>query len=396
MGYVNFKEEKAKAKLQLEKRKANNEKLYSDILKKKDSLTGYYPNLKYSYKKILDQFIGKKGILGEENFYEIKNEDIICTKFIGCKFTNLKFKECRFIGCVFENCNFNGGGVIFENCIFIKKESEKLPSLNRKDNLGCSFCNCNIYAKFLNSDMSFVILENCVLKNSKMELTSVQNLIILNSEINMLEVIDSDFSGFKSINCYIEDFLFNDKYKTKFDEKTFFDKITPRVKDKKEYEGIYMTYEILANKFKENTLDNNFGEYYYLAKYTERKCIGIIPKIEYTLYWLTCGYGERPWFCVLSSLVIILIFSFIYLLAGIDLNGEIIRYSVFNMNTWSLTKFTRDINEAIHISVGMFGGIGCDGAKPIPSTYNISNIEMLIGIVMMGIGIGTLTRKVIR
>ena len=89
MAYINFKEEKAKGKFQLDERKKNNEILYKSILKHKDSLTGFYPNLKYSFKKIIDENIGKKGVLGEEDFQEITNEDIICTKFIDCTFKNI-------------------------------------------------------------------------------------------------------------------------------------------------------------------------------------------------------------------------------------------------------------------------------------------------------------------
>ena len=59
MAYINFKEEKAKGKFQLDERKKNNEILYKSILKHKDSLTGFYPNLKYSFKKIIDENIGK-------------------------------------------------------------------------------------------------------------------------------------------------------------------------------------------------------------------------------------------------------------------------------------------------------------------------------------------------
>ena len=50
MAYINFKEEKGKGKFQLDERKKNNEILYKSILKHKDSLTGFYPNLKYSFK----------------------------------------------------------------------------------------------------------------------------------------------------------------------------------------------------------------------------------------------------------------------------------------------------------------------------------------------------------
>ena len=51
MAYINFKEEKAKGKFQLDERKKNNEILYKSILKHKDSLTGFYTNLKYSFIK---------------------------------------------------------------------------------------------------------------------------------------------------------------------------------------------------------------------------------------------------------------------------------------------------------------------------------------------------------
>ena len=396
MAYINFKEEKFKGKIQVEKRKNNNEKLYQSIIKHKENLNGIYPNLKYSFKKIKDEHIGKKGILGEENFREIISEDIVCSKFIDCTFKNIKIKDCKFIGCVFEGCNFNEGGVIFENCIFIKEDSEILPSLNRKDNLGCSFYNCNIYAKFLNSDVSYSIFENCKLQNTNIELTNASNCIIIGSELNKIEVIDSDFRGFKTFNTYMVDLSFEDKFLTKFDEKTFFDKIEIRNKDKQEYEGIYEVYENIADKFKDNTLNNNFGEYYYLGKSIERKSLNLLPKLGSYLYWISCGYGERPFFCVLSSLFIMFIFTFLYLLTGIETDGKIIIYTLNSISTWNITEFIKDFNEALNLSVGMFAGVGIDNGKPTEIGYMVANLEMLIGIVLMGIGIGTLTRKTIR
>ena len=37
MAYINFKEEKSKGKIQIEKRKNNNEKLYQSIIKHKEN-----------------------------------------------------------------------------------------------------------------------------------------------------------------------------------------------------------------------------------------------------------------------------------------------------------------------------------------------------------------------
>ena len=57
-------------------------------------------------------------ILGEDDFIEIANSDIICSILTNCTFGNIKFKECSFIGCKFYECNFESGGVLFENCTF--------------------------------------------------------------------------------------------------------------------------------------------------------------------------------------------------------------------------------------------------------------------------------------
>lgn len=396
MAYINFKEEKFKGKIQIEERKKNNKTLYQSILKNKDNLNGIYPNLKYSFKKIIDKNIGKNGVLSEEDFKEISNEDIVCSKFIDCTFKNIKFKDCKFIGCVFENCKFAEGGVSFENCIFIKEYSEKLPSLNRKDNLGCSFYNCNIYARFLNSDISYTIFENCKLQNISIEQTKASNCIIINSELDKFEIIDCDFRGFKTFNTYMIDFAFEDKFLTKFDEKTFFDKISLKKKDKEEYEGMYTVYENIANKYKDNNLNSNFGEYYYLCKCIERKSLKLLPKLGSYLYWIICGYGERPFFCVFSALAIIIIFSFLYLITGIDINGSVISYNFSNIHTWNIAKFIKDFNEALNLSVGMFAGVGIDNGKPTEIGYMVTNLEMLIGVVLMGVGVGTIARKVIR
>lgn len=396
MSYVNFKEEKYTANKQLLKRKKNNDEINIYLIKHKDELTGYYPNERYSYKKINNELIGKKGTLDEIDFKIIQNEDIICSEFLECDFMNLKFKNCKFIGCKFYNCNFASGGVIFENCILIKEDTEKTPSLNKKDNLSCIFYDCNMYIKFLNSDISFNIFERCNIKDTSFEQSNMKSVIIKNSELNMITIEDCDFSGVKILETYIKDLDFTDNYKTKFDEKTFFDKINPRENTKAEYEGIYMTYETIANKFKENTLNNNFGEYYYQGKCMQRKSLEILPKLESYLYWLTCGYGERVEYAVFSSLAIILIFAVIYLFTGIAIKEEPLRYTMTIMSQLSVMEVLRHLNEVVNLSVGMFCGVGFNNAQPTELSYMVSNIEMIIGFIMMGVLIGTLTRKLIR
>lgn len=399
MGYINFKEENTVTAQQLEKRKKNNENICKYMLKNKDKdLVGYIPSKKYSYKTFNGEEIGKHGFLDEIDFYEINNEDIICTKFKGCNFKNVKFKECRFVGCTFEDCTFEAGGVVFENCILIKEDTEQSPSLNKKDNLSCSFYNCKMYIKFLNSDISFCIFENCKINDTAFENTFMKSTIINKSEMNMITIKDCDMSGFKMTNYYIKNLDFIDDYKSKFDEKTYFDKIPIRDKTKEEYEGVYMTYETLADKFKENTLNNNFGEYYYLAKCTERKSIKkALPRFTSIISWLTCGYGERPQFALFSGLVIMVIFAIIYLFTGVTIdNAKDIHYTLSNMGDLKLHEIIKDFNETLNLSIGMFSGVGINNGKASELSYMVSNIEMIIGVIIIGLGIGTLTRKIVR
>ena len=395
MAYINFKEERVATKKQLHKRLKNNSKLFRKMRESKTISNTYAPDKEYSYKDFADKIFGEHHIKGEENFKEISNKDIVCSTFKNCRFENIKFKDCRFIGCYFIKCEFSSGGVAFENCSFFKEESDSIPSLNKNDNFSCNFKDCNIYGKFLNCIMNFSIFENCKITNSSFNLSDMTSFIIINSEFKMIIMADVDLTGAKIMNTYIEDLEFRDKYKSKMDEKTFVDSIKPRKKDRSEYEGLYMVYETLANKFKENQLNNNFGEYYFLAQKMQFKTLKPTPKIISFLAWVTCGYGERPLYAVYSSLVIILIFAVIYLILGIDIDGQLVNFYTIT-NNFNLSELVEYLNEAINLSVGMFAGVGFNNAQPTPSSFMTTNIEMLVGVAMMGIGIGATTKKLIR
>ena len=393
MAYINFKEERYSINKQIENRKKNNSKVVSYILRNKEKLKDYTPCKQYSYKKFSETTFGKDGLLDEADFRIVESKDIVCSKFIDCNFKNIRYKNCNFVGCTFENCTFSDGGVTFENCMFVKEGTEQLPSLNNKDNLGCSFYNCNMYARFLNCDLSMVLFEECNITNTSFEMTYIRKGIIKNSKLDKIVFEDCNLCGFKTLDCYIIDLDFNDKDKTKFDEKTCFGKIEAVEKTKQEYEGIYMTYEAIADKFKENNLINNFGEYYYLGKVAERKSVKkIFPKIGSYIYWISCGYGQRSVYPVVTSLAVIIICAILYLFVGMKVGEtEIVTFStLLNSDFKAIMGY---INESLSLSVGMFTGVGTINSQPMPILYMVSNIEMMIGLLMMGVGIATLVRK---
>jgi ribosomal protein S17E len=396
MPYINFKEEVFKGKEELYKRMENNKKLCSEIKNDKGKII-IQPDEKYSFRIIEHETINNSKTENERYFLEIIDKNIVCTEFIECEFYNIKFKNCIFVACKFIECDFGGGGVIFENCTLVLEEINNVPSLNKKDNLSCTFEKCKLYCKFLSSNINYLIIDGCELKDTSFELTDMSNTIIINSYMKKINLMDVDLSGVKIISTYIEDFEFNDKLTSKLDPKTFFDKIEPKKKTKEEYEGIYTVYETIADKYNENNLKNNFGEYYYLCKNMQRKSLKkILPKIASYIYWFTCGYGERILYPLISSLVIILFFAVMYMILGFSSKQEIIGYWWGIGLPKSINEFLSQVNQCINISVEVFTGLGSDNETPIPSSFIVANAEMIVGVIMIGVGIGTLTRKLVR
>lgn len=86
--------------------------------------------------------------------------------------------------------------------------------------------------------MGYLIFDKCLIQNTFYLLSDLSSVIIDNSELKKIRVQDCDLSGTKIMNTYIVDLEFADKVKTKLDEKTFFDKIELRKKDRDEYEAI--------------------------------------------------------------------------------------------------------------------------------------------------------------
>ncbi len=180
------------------------------------------------------------------------------------------------------------------------------------------------------------------------------------------------------------------------DEKTYFDKLVERKKDRSEYEGIYLVYQNIADEFKQNTLDNNFGEYYYLCKKIEFKTLDPLPKITSFLSWASCGYGERPFNALIMGIVLILIFAFLYLFIGLDIDNHFVIYNLQTLKQFDLIKFIEDYNESLALSSGIFLGVGGYSCEPVRLSLVLSNIEMILGVITVGVGTGAIVRKLIR
>ena len=125
--------------------------------------------------------------------------------------------------------------------------------------------------------------------------------------------------------------------------------------------------------------------------------MGFLPKLESYLYWFSCGYGERPLYSIYFSLFIILLFTALFLIVGINVDGEIVKYSdSVTLEALSFGKFFEDFMNAFSLSTGLFSGVGDEACEPLFASNIFADMEMLLGIILMGIGVGTLTRKIVR
>lgn len=395
MAYVNFREENYVALNELNNRINNNNNIINKITKDK-SLIDYYNETIYSFKLYDGKVFNTIKVLGEDEFREVSSKDIICTTFINCNISNFHFIDCRFIGCRFINCNFEGGGVLFDNCIFYLEGIKEKPSLNVNSNLSCLFERCTMYIKFNNCDLSYSIFKDCSLSNSVFTVTNISSGIVQKCNITKIIFKDVNMSSFKILDTYITDLEFEDEYLSKVNEKTFFDKIKARKKTRQEFEGIYKTYEEYADIFKANSLENNFGEYYYQCKVAQRKSLRGFPRVFSWIYWGICGYGERIYYFIISSVVIMIIFAFLFLLFGIKVDNKEISYIMQKNLPNNIGDFLFHFNHALTISIGLFSAVGVMAAEPISDVYLIGNVEILLGLIITGLGIGTLIRKLIR
>ena len=129
----------------------------------------------------------------------------------------------------------------------------------------------------------------------------------------------------------------------------------------------------------------------------ERKSLNKIgPRFGSWIYWAVSGYGERVVHTLISSIIIMNIFAILYLLLGLDIQGFKVAYLFKEGFPGTIKEFIMQYNESLNLSVGTFAGVGTNNCSQTPITYMIANVEIIMGAAMMGIGIGTVTRTLIR
>ncbi|MEF9991166.1 MAG: pentapeptide repeat-containing protein [Romboutsia sp.] len=301
------------------------------------------------------------------------------------KFKNTIFEDCNFYGSEFLDCSFNN--IIFKNCGFIDRNNNSTIF-----NDGCKFINCS----FETCNMEKIIFKNVEIKNTKFILSGLKQATLASSNIQSIYIKDCDMRGFKLITSTIDTMEFEDEFLTKLDKDTFIDKIIFNKKEVDFYDKIAKIYEDIASKFEANRLLNKSGEYYYLSKKAEYKTLKGLDKIKSYIFWMLCGYGERPTYALITSVEIVLIFTIMYMFTGLDVGIDRINYDIELLTRIQLNDVFFDFMRSLYFSIVTFTTVGYGDITPTGYSLLLSGIEMFLGVTMVGVWTATLARKITR
>lgn len=325
--------------------------------------------------------IERKGMGNSTGILEIRD-----LKFTGCSFEDIDLVFSVIINCEFENCLFKDIDLEnsdIKNCVFHDVVIYN-TRFNTSSIIECSYVN-SIISK---SNFNYAILKKCsyLLSFYNCELYGTQFLNNYKQfEINF-EPNDNSLVGFNTII---------DKYKEKTDEKI--DEWTSE--NMKLANDIDMTYYEFTLKFKQNNVMSKYGELFYLYKRANHKKKNWIEKIISNLYSIFCGYGEKPHRALISGIVIIFLSAILYSFSGLNTNEGILKYSINLSNITNIEhmwQYICDFKYFLYFSIVTFTTVGYGNMIAINWGMLVSSVEMILGVVLVGLFISTLVRVMSR
>jgi uncharacterized protein YjbI with pentapeptide repeats len=342
----------------------------------------------YHFSNFNNVVIGKEKSDGEACIQE--GVKFYYCEFQLCAFNNVEFRNCNFVGCSFIDCYSMGSGMIFHQCSFMRSTKGK----NNIDDMPVIFEGSDITAIFEKCDMSNIISIKTHFYNTKFIETSLYDAIFLDSGFDIVRICDCDLRSTKVVGPKWNDFTFEDEHKTtKVNENTFFGMAMFSKKEKMEVDSAVEAYRSLGKLMEKNDVVAQSSEYFYLFKKIERHRLKGVRKLISLISYLICGYGERPFFSLIAAVAVVLICGTLFMVFGVSVNNETLFFHP-SMGKW--LPPSENLVYWYHFSLVTFTTVGYGNVVPVGGSIFVSGAEMVLGVILTGIWISTLVRKMTR
>lgn len=384
-----------------EERKTENQVFYSQFLdefisedSKKEIFEGNGTDY-FTLDKQIYKFTDFKNLVfgikkSEGSFLIVENVKFYYCEFSSCAFNNVEFKNCNFTGCSFTECYSTGQGVTFLQCSFMRS----IPGKNSLDDMPAIFESCDFTVIFKECDMSNIISIKSHFYNTKFIETILYDAIFLDSGFDIVRICDCDLRSTRIVGPKFNDFTFEDNNKTtKVNENTFFGRAEFSRKEKMEVNSTAEAYRSLGKLLEKNDIVEESSEYFYLFKKTERYGLNGVRKFVSLISYLICGYGERPFFSLIAAILVVFLCGTLYMVFGVSINNETM---IFHPASGNFLPPFENLVYWYHFSLVTFTTVGYGNVVPVGWSIIVSGIEMVLGVILTGIWISTLVRKMTR
>lgn len=367
----------------------------------------------YSYFQPFSDKLNNKKIGNPNQSTKIK-KILPSTYYEGIEFNNFVFDSFEITNIYFHNCSF-------VNCKFDKLTSKKsMDVIECNYSQGFSYCDfkdcifesCKFESLiFRFGKMKNIMFQNNILYDCMLSKMSFQNVIFSN-ENTLNKTIISEPSGYFELNIKgsISDFhvdaqsfvtAFNYYDRANFTLEEWMNRRKYRsALTIQAYKNVASTYYILEQIWNANYIlkqDNTYIDFYYQRKKAETRSKKGISKIKGYLFEWIVGYGEKPFRALISILIIIVLFSIIYMITGFyPQNGQerVVQYNINYFVNASWNTIFMDFLQSLYYSFFTMITVGQGSATPATLISQIIMMcELLMGSILMTLFTSTLFGK---
>lgn len=338
----------------------------------------------------------------EENKYIIRGVTYNSSNsynFLSGSIGNTIYTDCLFDGILFDGISYSG--VEFEGCKFLNskfsgcKNTAFAPVVfNGCELINVEFTGCNMPGTTIKSTcLNKCLFKDCYLRSIRMTEDIIED-IYFQDNCNLMDCNIDKICRYMRLDFINEKAVVKLNYGSHIGDFIYKNHGAIKEESSNKYIDISNSYMNLAKQFELNNIPRKYGDCFYKCRKAMNYTFRGVNRIISVIYDISCGYGEKPERAFLMSLFIILFFALVYALTGIKTSEGV-------MAVWSIkssgTMIIDLLIKCIYFSTVTFATVGYGDFVPFGISGEIAAIlEILSGIVMVGILTSTLIGKITR